>query len=339
MNDIISRCGIACFLCPWSKLVQDSVTEDEYDRIKKECKAILGFAPGKSFQNCLGCMTPNDEIPNGSPIPLTSCKVRKCTMMNGIDNCAYCSRFPCGRYIEYRNGEWNRVNIEKKLKRKLNDDEYEKIVHCWEAENRLTTLRATIKPDQFVAPIIMPSLKNPIKKFPKLTPAKSKIDSLRYVHQLISSITSSDHGMKDTDVYIQQELLKFQIDVILKFLWIVGTFSYLNTEKEELIIDAKSFLENRTGRALGTWYYIDNKIRSLLIPFGIEFDFIPHSKEWKMDSGYLRKKDWDLSLTFTEKIGGILTLRAFHEYCHKLRIQFESRSYSYFKKADMRIYE
>jgi hypothetical protein len=200
-------------------------------------------------------------------------------MMNGIDNCSYCSRFPCGCYIEYRNGEWKRYNIEKKFKRKLTEEEYERIVHYWETEDRLTTLRVIITPDQFVELNSMPLLKNPIIKIPKLTTAKAKMDSLRYIHQLISSISSSDRGIKDNDVYIKQELLKSQIDVILRFLWIVGTFSSLNTEKEALIIDAKSFLENRTGRTLGTWYYIDKKIRSYLTPFGIEFDFIPHSKE------------------------------------------------------------
>jgi len=112
-------------------------------------------------------MTPDEYIAKGSPVPLTSCKVRKCTMMNGIDNCAYCARFPCGRYIDYRDSEWNRVNTEKKLDRNLTDSEYEKFTQCWEAEDRLTALRAALKPDQFVKPKKFPPLKKTIKKMPK----------------------------------------------------------------------------------------------------------------------------------------------------------------------------
>ena len=340
LSDSISRCGVACNLCPWSKLVQDSLTTDEYNDYKVTCKTILGFAPGKSFQNCLGCMTPNDEIPKGSPVPLTSCKVRKCTMMNGIDNCAYCARFPCGRYIEYRDSEWNRVNTEKKLKRRITDEDYAKFIQCWEAEDRLTAFRTKLNPDQFVEPKIMPPLRNPIKKIPKLSVSIDKTKSLSAIHQLISEITSSDHGMKDTDVYIQQELLKSQKDVILRFLWIIGSFSSIDHDKQSLIIDAKSFLENRKGRSvLGTWYYVDKKIKTLITPFGIKFEFIPLSKEWKMHSGYLRKKDWNLSLTFTKKIGGFTTLKTFHNYCHQLQEKSAKMSYSYFKKADMRLYE
>ena len=346
MSDIIARCGVACNLCPWSKTVQDSMAPREYEDFKIGCKEIIGFAPSKSFQNCIGCMTPDEKIPKGSPIPLKSCKVRKCTILNGIDNCSYCSRFPCGRFIKYRASEWNRENTEKKIKRNLSDSEYETYIKCWEAENRLVEFKEKLNPDQIVDPKLMSPLKNNIKKFPdKLQVSTEKRKTLKKIYNLIFEITTSTHGLTDTDIFIQQEALKSQINEIMRFLWILGAYSTANNKLKSLVIDASTYLDNRKGQSwLGDWTYMEKRFKSLIKPLGIEFNFIPLTditigrKGWRTKTGALRKVNWNMGMTFSDEIGGFEVLKSLNEYCQKLKQKSEKMYFSYFKKADMRVY-
>lgn len=46
---------------------------------------------------CPGCQSQEDDLPKKSKVTfyIKSCLIRKCVSYNNIENCAYCSRYPC----------------------------------------------------------------------------------------------------------------------------------------------------------------------------------------------------------------------------------------------------
>ena len=69
------------------------MNDEEFEQYKKSAKRILGYMPMKT--PCLMCQTSDEEIPKRTKLPPRSCLVRRCVDKIGVENCAYCSRFPC----------------------------------------------------------------------------------------------------------------------------------------------------------------------------------------------------------------------------------------------------
>ena len=81
----------------------------------------IGYTPMK--RTCQTCMTPDEELVKGAPVPTRSCLIRKCTMYNGIDNCAYCSRYPCLQIKDHVTGSSDAPWFDKdQMKERLGED-------------------------------------------------------------------------------------------------------------------------------------------------------------------------------------------------------------------------
>jgi len=110
VSKLTSKCGMDCGTCPWGPYPRQNMTAEEFGQYKKRAKEILGYTPMKT--PCPTCQTLDEEIPKGSKLPPRNCLVRQCVDKTGIENCAYCSRFPCEQAKD-TSGAWNRQKFEE----------------------------------------------------------------------------------------------------------------------------------------------------------------------------------------------------------------------------------
>lgn len=167
MSEIFGKCGVNCSRCPWSRSIRDTMqTEEEYKEFSKRCKKIVGYSPTKKIRNCVGCQTPDEEIPKGAIIPLKNCLARQCVTKMGIENCAYCSRFPCG-YIKVKGTEWTREKIEATHGKPIPEEDYLIFVEPFEGLKHLKEIHSSLSPKDIVEVITVPPFKPKIIDFPE----------------------------------------------------------------------------------------------------------------------------------------------------------------------------
>jgi len=100
MNGIISYCGLDCQACPIY------IATRETDRTKKEkiineiirsCKEHYGVDyKYQDINDCDGCKSENGRVFFGC----SDCKIRRCAIDKGIENCAYCEEYACNNLLE-----------------------------------------------------------------------------------------------------------------------------------------------------------------------------------------------------------------------------------------------
>jgi hypothetical protein len=337
VNEMIAKCGMACNRCPWSYAVREGLqTEEEYESFRKKCKEALGYSPTTNvYQNCVGCQTPDEDIPQGARIPLRNCLVRKCVDALNIENCAYCSRFPCG-YIQWKGTQWSRENIEAK-RGNLSEEDYKTFVEPFEGLDHLMAIRETISPVQIVEAITVPSLSLKIIDFPEdISLPDTEKKKFRELHTLLSSIRQSNLGIEDTDIYAQQQRLKNRITVFFRFLWICGRYG--KYEKHQIKVDSGEYMNNRgSEKVLSDWNFVKGVIFEVLSDFGIhctsEVSADNGSQGAETPGGYLRKKGWYMIIWPDESKKGIL--ETLHRYANFLEKTYGKKAFMHFKTVDM----
>ena len=101
MNGIISYCGLDCHACPIY------IAGRETDHAKKEkmiyeivlaCKEHYGVDyKYEDINECDGCKSESGRLFFGC----SDCKIRKCAVEKGIENCAYCDEYACNNLMEF----------------------------------------------------------------------------------------------------------------------------------------------------------------------------------------------------------------------------------------------
>ena len=342
MSKLTSKCGMDCGTCPWGPYPRQDMTAEEFGQYKKRVKEILGYTPMKT--PCPTCQTLDEEIPKGSKLPPRNCLVRQCVDKTGIENCAYCSRFPCEQAKD-TSGAWNRQKFEEKLGRTISEEDYHAFVEPFEALARLESLRASLKPQETVEAIKVPPIKTEIVDFPEKLPlSREETAAFEAVHKLLTNIKRSKLGLKDTDLFAQQQRLKARMPHFLRFLWILGRFGNLKKEdgKHTLVVDAKLYIDNRgSEKTLASWSFVKDVILKILSEFGVHCERVAlkgvKEKNLITPGGYLRSKGWTLRMNFDEKAGGFVALKALQTYTKRLDEKYDKKAFRYFMKADLHV--
>jgi hypothetical protein len=330
-----------CGACPWGVYTRRGITAQEFEQYKENAKKILGFKP---FQKpCFSCQTPDDKIPKESKLPLRNCLVRKCVTKAGIENCAYCSLFPCETEKSIAT-LWNRQKFEEKLGKPISEKDYHAFIEPFEALKRLQTIRAKLKPEEIVEPPKVAVLKLKVVDFPKDLPfSKEETAAYKAVHQLLSEINKSQLGLTDTDTFAQQKRLEQRRTYLLRFMWIFGCFGEFREEKgSHLIVDATTFLANRGNETiLAVWLFVKDTVFKALLEFGVQCDRVAlkgvDEKDLTTGTGYMRSRGWIMKIAFKEKIGGPSTLKALQTYAKKLEKKFGKKAFQHFSNVDMQV--
>ena len=89
------KCGCDCFICPTYK--NNIKTIEDRQKCSSGWSKFLNIklSPEK-LRACDGCSVPDSE----RKVYYLNCKIRKCAIVNEVDNCAYCSGFPCDELLD-----------------------------------------------------------------------------------------------------------------------------------------------------------------------------------------------------------------------------------------------
>lgn len=335
MLNLISKCGIDCGTCPWGPFPRATMSESEFEEFKARAKQVLGFTPIRTA--CVTCQTPDDQIPKTSKLPSRRCLIRQCVDKAGIENCGYCSRFPC-ETLKGTADAWRREVIEAKLGESLSDADYRQFVEPFEGLRRLTVLRESLNPSEFVEPPKVTEKTN-LVEFPKnLTMAK--VEHLKQVHFLIEKIWNSSFGLQGTDTFAQHQTLEKERINVLRFLWIFGTYGKLDGDGSVLVVDPKTYLASRgSEKQLAIWSFLKAVVFKELSSLGVCCKLVPLTgvkiADLTTGTGYVRNKGWVMSISFETQIGGLDALRALQAYCKKLDQKFGKKAFQRFSIADI----
>jgi len=87
MEQIISKCGYRCDLCPAYEANLKS--EADKQRMSDAWEKYCGFqVPPEQIQSCPGCL-----VSGADP----TCTVRPCAIEKNVENCAHCEEFACDK--------------------------------------------------------------------------------------------------------------------------------------------------------------------------------------------------------------------------------------------------
>ncbi len=97
MDRLISYCGLVCRTCPIYLATREENT-DEKTRMRayiaRVCRERYGMTSElEDITDCDGCRTEGGRLFTGS----RSCAIRKCAREKGLENCAHCPEYICGK--------------------------------------------------------------------------------------------------------------------------------------------------------------------------------------------------------------------------------------------------
>ena len=340
MSEVVSKCGMNCAKCPWSPITRKHISDEEFPKMRKETKALLGYSPTE--KPCLLCLTPDDKINKKDATHWHArfrkgCQVRKCVTNMGIKNCAYCSRFPCD-FEQTHGGIWTREAYENIHGRPITDEEYNKYIEPFEALTRLQRIRKKLSSEEIVEAPTVPLLKAEVVEFPDSLSGVQAAD-FKKLHSVLKSLKESTLAGVDADLAIQQGRLQNRVKYLFRFLLILAVHGKLQEKNgRALVVDPETYRDNRGSEtALMSVSTLENVIFPNLAKVGMEAEIVKLANDWKVPTGYLRRRGWEMKLIFTKKIGGLATLKALQNYGKALEEKFGKRAFRYFSDVDMNI--
>ena len=133
MTDIIARCGYKCDLC----LIYKDNLKGEQDRRRFRDNLLKYYGDRLTLDECYcdGCMTDDSENPKRVDV---ECRIRPCVIEKGLDNCAYCEKYPCEAL------ETKMIDYQKVVRRfgaPIPEEDYELCVRPYESRRVLDEIR------------------------------------------------------------------------------------------------------------------------------------------------------------------------------------------------------
>ncbi|MHA2005203.1 MAG: DUF3795 domain-containing protein [Candidatus Thorarchaeota archaeon] len=343
MEQAISKCGNYCGTCPWGCYQRARISEEGWEDYKDAAKKYVGFTP--TAKPCQSCQTPNENLAKDVGVHnfVRGCLARECATYNEIQNCAYCSRYPCD-WIEAHIGEISRENTSERLGEPVPDWAYEQFIEPFQGKAHLDVIRASLGSDEIVE---SKTVKIPVKKLVEF-PENAKISAikqsdLRAAYDFMLTLATTRFGMKHPDTVTGAGMIKGRRDVLYRLLWTSIQNGVLRDGGKKLVMDGVTYAKNKKGRDPLTTLFRANLYFEMLKKLGIRAKLIQLHDAWTTDMGFLRsvipkthEPAWELVVSFTDKIGGKSMLKALKAYANELTREFEKRAYSRFSKADMR---
>jgi hypothetical protein len=343
VEQAISKCGNYCGTCPWGCYQRARISEEGWEDYKVAAKKYVGFTP--TAKPCQSCQTPNENLAKDVGVHnfVRGCLARECAVFNEIQNCAYCSRYPCD-WIEAHIGEITRETVSERLGEPVPDGAYESFIEPFQGKAHLDLIRAGLNSDDIVE---AKTVEIPVKKvvdYPEGAKIRGiKLSDLKAAHSFLSTLASTRFGLKHPDTVAGAGIIKGRRDVLFRFLWTLIQNGEIRNGGKTLVLDGVTYAENKKGRDSLTTLSRANMYFKMLKDLGINAELIQLHDDWFTDMGFLRthipkthEPAWELVVSFTDKIGGKSTLKALKAYVNELTREYEKRAYSRFSKVDMR---
>lgn len=131
MEPVLTRCGYRCDLClAYKPNVEESPSNQK--KLSDGWYKYFGFRIPPEKIICDGCMADNPRLID------QTCPVRPCVLEKGLENCAQCEQYICGKLAE-------RLVVYEEVKKRVNieilEDDYLCFIHPYENKIRLDRLR------------------------------------------------------------------------------------------------------------------------------------------------------------------------------------------------------
>jgi Golgi nucleoside diphosphatase len=130
MEEILSKCGYRCDLCP--AYTENIKSEADKTAVSEGWKRLFGFNIPPDEIECMGCHNKGKQADAG-------CPVRPCVMEKGIENCALCESFECDS-LKTRTGFVD--DYLKKGGKAVSEEDYQRYVLAYEGRMRLINIRS-----------------------------------------------------------------------------------------------------------------------------------------------------------------------------------------------------
>jgi hypothetical protein len=133
MAEIIARCGFICSRC----LIYRDNLKGEQDRRRFRDGLLKYYGDKLTLEECYcdGCLADDSE----SPIRINKeCRIRPCVLKKGLENCAYCEKYPC-KILEPAMVDYRKVM--ERYGAPLPQEDYELFVEPYENRQTLDALR------------------------------------------------------------------------------------------------------------------------------------------------------------------------------------------------------
>lgn len=95
MDKIVAYCGIVCSDCPVLIATQEN-DDSERQRVAEMFTRQYGKEYKREDINCDGCLSNSPRVFSHCNV----CGMRKCARENKVENCAFCSEYPCDKLSE-----------------------------------------------------------------------------------------------------------------------------------------------------------------------------------------------------------------------------------------------
>lgn len=318
----IGKCGCDCCTCPTYKANIRTIED------RKKCSAgwtkylNIKLSPEK-LRACDGCSIPDSE----RNTYYLNCIIRKCAMLNEIENCAYCSGFPCPELLKVHSIQ--KINNQDEFTNEtgimISENDYRLFIEPYAGLNRLNKIKKTLC-DKDYRDYQQFSTKG---KFAPFIDFAGDRGCLKVMYALLTTI-----GVEQNISFARQQTLKRKREQLLKILWTIFYYGTPSKSLDSLELDAKTFLAQKISAMYNALleYFSDLK------KYDIQAEVIPLiEKGWLTPRGGLREKGWIIRLRFGESLGGFKTLAAFKNYVIRLEKKYGNKAYRLFNMADVRI--
>jgi hypothetical protein len=333
MTEMIAKCGCNCSRCSTYK--ENLKTNEDRIRCSRGWKEYLSLSLSpEKLRLCDGCQVPDKQ----RKVYYLNCIVRKCAMENGIENCAYCSIYPCEEvshlHITFAPGF--REKIEKKLGKKIPDRDYLDFIECFEGIKHLNDIRKTIDKNKIVE-FKKFSIQSKLTPFPKDIKKKKEL-----IYKSLYDLIDKINGNIDDLSYLARESLKKKRPPMLTLLWTFGVYGKLNKKDENfLTINSLDYAKEKNQCMYDKLMDCFNILKN----YGANLELTPLIEEgWITPTGGLRakigkKEDplWIMTLSFDTNAGGSDGLVTLCEYSKKLLSKYGEKAFKHFSIADMKV--
>jgi len=114
-SEMIAYCGLNCVKCPIYLATREKNTEKQRqmkEQITIAIKKYLGEELRvEDINDCDGCKAQSGRL----YFNCQKCRIRKCASEKGLENCAYCDKYPCEELSKFFNTEDIEGEAQKRL--------------------------------------------------------------------------------------------------------------------------------------------------------------------------------------------------------------------------------
>lgn len=321
INDI-AKCGCNCINCPTYK--ENVRTIDNRRKCSSGWEKFLDIklSPEK-LRACDGCSIADSD----RKIFYLNCKIRKCAMINEIENCAYCKGFPCEELLKAHSVQQisNRDEFIKKTGKEISEQDYRLFIEPYAGLYRLNQIRQKIADKDFKD---FKTFSIRIK-FADFNRAIDGQESLKRIYSILSAIC-----VEKNIPYARLQAIEYKREQFIKILWAVGNFGIYNKSHGYIELDSNTFM---TQKIHGMFYNVLLNYIHDFKKYDIHCEIVPLiEKGWQTPLGGLRKVGWVFRLKFGDLLG-TETLQIFKDYTTRLNTKYGNKAFKIFNTADLSI--